>query len=146
MGVDHHHHWQQSPFPENAPASQAAAANSFMAAGPHTMKVCLTQEQIDRYGAITPTSRSCQVANVVKGAHIMTAEWICSGLMSGKGTLESEWIDDSHAKGTVHFIGSIQAGPSPKPIEFTAESTSVFKSSDCGNVKPLAAPNKRQSE
>ena len=125
--------WQQGPFP-------AGANSPFSSPITHTNQVCLTQEQIDKYGAPVPQSRGCQVTNIVKKADGMTADMECTGAMSGKGTLESSWIDDSHAKGKVHFIGSIQAGPNPKTIEFTAESTSVFKSADCGNVKPLSAP------
>jgi len=133
--------WQQSPFPPGM-AAASPSANPFMASGLHTTLVCLTQEQIDRYGAIVPSTRGCQVTNLVKSAHGMTADWVCNGMMSGKGTLESSWSDENRAVGKVHFAGSIQAGPNPKPIEWTAESTSVFKGADCGAVKPMAMPNK----
>jgi len=124
--------WQKSPFP---PGANPAGV------GPHTTKVCLTQKQIDKYGAIVPQSRGCQVTNIVKKANGMTADMVCTGAMSGKGTLESTLIDDSHAKGRVHFVGSIQAGPNHMPVEWTAESSSVFKSADCGDVKPLPGPD-----
>ena len=140
VGVDHHHHVGTVSVLRQGTRLAGRGRQFVHVRGPHTMQVCLTQEQIDRYGADSAHKPQLPVANVVKGAHGMTADWVCSGMMSGKGTLESSWVDDSHAKGKVHFIGSIQAGPSPKPIEFTAESTSVFKSADCGNVKPLAPP------
>ena len=33
----------------------------------------------------------------------------------------------------------MQMGPESKPVEWTVESTSVYKGPDCGNVKPIAA-------
>lgn len=125
--------WQQSPFPPGMPNP--------MGNGPRTTQVCVTQEQLDKYGAVVPQqSRYCQVTNVVKKPNGMTADMECTGPMSGKGTLESSWTDPDHAKGKVHFTGEIHMGSNTKPIEWTAESNSVFKSSDCGNVKPMAMP------
>ena len=112
-----------------------------MGSGQHTTQVCLTQQQIDKYGAIPPQTRSCQVTNIVKKSDGMTAELECTGSMSGKGTVEATWIDSEHAKGKVHFTGELRMGPNTKPVEWTAESTSVFKSSDCGSVKPAPAPD-----
>ena len=124
--------WQQSPSP------------AAMAGGTHTTLVCLTQQQIDKYGAIVPQThgRACEVINIVKQGDGMTADMVCTGTMSGKGTLESHLIDSDHAKGKVHFVGSIQAGPKAMPIEWTAHSSSVFKSADCGDVKPAPMPDK----
>jgi hypothetical protein len=130
---------QQSPFPPG----MAAPPNSPFGGGPHVAQVCLTQEMIDRYGAPVPSSRNdCQVTNIQKSDHGMTAEMACSGRMTGKGTVESSWSDPEHAKGSVHFTGTIQAGPNPRPIEWTSHSSSVFKSADCGSVKPVAVPDK----
>lgn len=124
--------WQQSPFPSGAAPGS----------GPRTTKVCLTQEQIDKYGAIVPQSRGCQITNIVKKGNGMTADMVCSGTMSGKGTMESTAVDGEHAKGKVHFVGSIQAGGKTMPIEWTTDSSSVFKSPDCGDVKPVVVPDK----
>jgi len=130
---------QQSPFPPGMPAPP----NSPFGGGPRVTQVCLTQEMIDRYGAPVPANRNdCQVTNIQKGDHSMTAEMTCSGRMTGKGTVESSWSDPEHAKGSVHFTGTIQAGPSPRPVEWTSQSTSVFKSADCGSVKPVATSDK----
>lgn len=131
--------WQQSPFPSNMPAPPAG--NSPFGGGKHVTQVCLTQAMIDRYGAPVPQSHgSCQVSNVVKSSHGMSADWICSGMMSGKGTLESHWSEDGHATGKVHFVGSMQMGPNPTPVEWTIESTSEYKSPDCGSVQPMPMP------
>jgi len=69
----------------------------------------------------------------------MTADWICTGRMAGKGTLESSWSDPDHAVGKVHFIGNMQMGANSRPIEYTIESSSVYKGPDCGSVKPMAS-------
>jgi hypothetical protein len=131
--------WQQSPFP--AGTTPPGGANSPFGGGPHTTQVCLTQAIIDKYGAPMPQTRGdCQITNVQKGEHSMTADMVCSGRMSGKASIESSWEDPEHAKGKVHFTGSMQAGPNPKTIEWTTESTSVYKGADCGDVKPVPIP------
>jgi hypothetical protein len=110
--------------------------------GPHTTQVCLTQEMIDKYGAPVPgTSRgSCQVTNVSLKLTGMSATLVCSGQMSGTGTVESSWTIPDHAKGKVHFTGTLTMGPNTKPVEWTSESESVYKGPDCGSVKPLPIP------
>lgn len=131
--------WQQTPFPAGMQVPPAAAA-AFSGA-PRATQYCLTQAMIDRFGAPLPQSRGqCQVANLQKTPNSMTADWICTGAMTGKGSIESHWSDDGTAKGKVHFVGSMQMGPNPTPIEWTAESTSVYKGPDCGSVKPPPMP------
>jgi hypothetical protein len=34
----------------------------------------------------------------------------------------------------------MQMGPNATPVEYTIESTSAFKSADCGSVKPIQMP------
>jgi hypothetical protein len=129
---------QQSPFPPG----MAIPANSPLNPAPRTTQVCLTQAMIDKYGAPVPPRNDCRLANVQKGELGMTADLVCSGRMTGKGELTSSWPDPEHAKGSVHFIGTVQAGPNPRPIEWTQQSSSVFKGPDCGDVKPLPMPDK----
>ena len=126
--------WQQSPFP--------TGANGAPAAVPHTVQVCLTQQQIDKYGAILPQTRGCQIANLVNNPTSMTADMVCTGHLNGKATLHATWTDSEHATGGMHFIGSMQVGADSKPIEWTTASTSVYKGSDCGSVKPNPMPDK----
>ena len=61
--------------------------------------------------------------------------------MSGSGTWESTWTVPDHAKGKVHFTGTLTMGPNTKPIECTTESESVYKGPDCGSVKPIVIPS-----
>ncbi len=129
--------WQQSPFPTGMQGPPGSPFGN----GPRTTQVCLTQAQIDKYGAPIPQSRgNCQVSNVMMKANSMSADWICSGPMTGKGSFESSWNDPDHAKGHVHFAGTMQMGQAPGPIEFTVESSSVYKGADCGSVRPLPMP------
>ncbi len=128
--------WQQSPMP-NGMAPPAAMG------GPRTNQVCVTQAMIDKYGAPMANNRDeCQVTNVQKSDHGMTAEMVCSGHFSGKGTVAYSWVDSEHSTGKVHFTGQMQMGPNTKPIEWTSESTSTFKSADCGSVKPIEPKSK----
>jgi Protein of unknown function (DUF3617) len=132
--------WQQSPFPAGMPMPPQAAA--VLGGAPHTVQYCLTQAMIDRYGAPVPqTRRNCEVTNVSKSSDGMTAEMVCTGPpMTGKGTIESHWSEDGTAKGKVHFVGTMQMGPNPTPIEWTSESTSIYKGPDCGSVQPPPMP------
>jgi hypothetical protein len=125
--------WQQSPMP---------AGMTMPGASPHTVQVCLTQAMIDKYGAPMPQSRNgeCQISNVALHASSMTADWVCTGMMAGKGTVESSWSDPDHSKGKVHFAGAMQMGSNSTPIEYTIETSSIYKGADCGSVKPLPLP------
>jgi hypothetical protein len=129
--------WQQSPMP--AGMTMAPGVKSPFGGGPTTTQVCLTQAQIDKYGTEMPQTRGdCQVTNVVMKPGGMTADMACTGQMTGKGTMQASWTDDEHATSKVHFLGSMQMGPNSKPVEWTSTSTSVFKSADCGSVKPIS--------
>jgi hypothetical protein len=134
--------WQQSPMPAGVTLPQGMA--SPFSGTTTTTQVCITQEMIDKYGAPVPQTRNsdCQVTNVVMKSSSMTAEMICTGMMKGKGTLESSWEGSSGTKGKVHFAGSMQMGQNATPVEWTAESTAVFKGPDCGSVKPLPIRDK----
>jgi Protein of unknown function (DUF3617) len=130
--------WQQSPFPPGMPPGAAAAMGG---GGPRTTQVCLSQAMIDKYGAPVSQNRDCQITNVVMKPTGMTAEMVCTGKMSGHGEMESSWTDGNVAKGKVHFVGTMAAGPNSMPVEWTVASTSVYKGPDCGNVKPMAMPS-----
>lgn len=132
--------WQKSPMPPGM--TMPAGANSPFGGGSHTTQVCLTQAMIDKYGTPPPQSRNnqCQMSNIVKKANSMSADWVCSGMMAGKGTVEAAWTDADHSTSKVHFMGSMQMGPNAAPVEYTIESTSVFKGADCGSVKPMPEP------
>lgn len=120
--------WQDSPFPGGMGPG----------GGPHTNQVCVTQEQIDKYGDVPPQTRgNCQITDVHKDAHHMSATMTCSAPMAGTGTIEATWVDENRSHSTVHFSGSMQMGPNSKPFSWTLDSTSVYKGADCGSVKPV---------
>ena len=122
------------------------APGSIGASGPatRTSQICLTQQMIDKYGSILPaTNADCHLTNIVRKEQSMKAELVCAGPMKGTGTIESSFTAET-AKGKVHFTGSIQQGESSAPIEWTADSTSVFKSPDCGVVKPMPMPEEKK--
>ncbi|MGB6745427.1 MAG: DUF3617 domain-containing protein [Terracidiphilus sp.] len=134
--------WQQSPFPQGMQMPPQAAAA--FGGAPHTTPYCLTQAMIDRFGAALPQSRgSCVVANLQKTADSMSADWICTGAMSGKGSLESHFSEDGTARGKVHFVGTMQMGQNSTPVEWTSVSTSVYKGPDCGSVQPPPMPKEQ---
>jgi hypothetical protein len=114
------------------------------AASPQGLPVCLTQELIDKYGVILPPSlKDCELSNVVKKPNSMTSDMTCSGRTNGKGSIESTWSDENHVKGKIHFVGKVKAGPSNSlSMAWTEDSTAVFKSADCGSLKPRKIPAK----
>jgi hypothetical protein len=125
--------WQQSPMP-GMPAAMPG----------RTTQVCVTQEMIEKYGGNIPETRgNCQLSNVVMKPSGMTADLVCTGQMNGKATIATTWTDEEHASSTVHFTGEMSMGPGgAKPVEWTVKASSVFKSADCGSVKPIAMPAK----
>lgn len=131
--------WQQSPLP---PGMQLPpGVQSPFSGSTHTAQVCITQEMIDRFGGPAPQTRQgCQLASVVKTAGGMTASLVCTGMMSGKGTVESSWSEGGTSKSKLHFTGAMQMGQRSTPVEWTVESTSTFKGPDCGDVKPIQIP------
>ena len=126
--------WQKSP-------SVPGGENQPLRGGAHTTQVCLTQEMIDKYAALLPQSRGqCSLTNKVVNSGIITADYVCNGIMNGKGNLVSKWPDSQHSKSSVHFVGTFRVGAEEQPIEWTTESTAVFKGEDCGAVKPPSLP------
>ena len=123
--------WQQSPF---APGTVSGIGEG----GRHVKQVCLTQEMIDKDGALLPQSHGeCRIENKVMRLGGITANWVCSGKINGTGAIETNWSDLEHATGKLHFTGTFQGGAQTFPIEWTTDSSSVFKSDSCGNVRPM---------
>lgn len=106
---------------------------------PRTIQACLTQDMIDKYGAIVPQNLAnlCQLTNIVKKPGGMTADMVCSGRMTGKGTIAVNWTDGEHSKGNLHFSGSIRPGDQEIKIEWTAVTVSAYRGPDCGDLKPI---------
>ena len=126
--------WQKAP---EIPGDQAEKIRG----GTHSTQICLTQEMINDYGVLLPQSHgNCKVANRTMSGEKVTGDYVCTGLMEGKGLLESDWTDKGHGTGKVHFKGTFQVGAEKQPIEWTSVTTSSFKSSSCGLVKPKVLP------
>lgn len=126
--------WQKSPQILGAP-------NETMKDQTHETQVCLTQEMIDKYGALLPHSRGrCTLANKSVDPGIIRADYMCSGMMSGKGDLISIWSDVEHSQSSLHFVGTLRVGAKEEPIEWTTKSNAVFESASCGSIPPAALP------
>jgi Protein of unknown function (DUF3617) len=128
--------WQESPFPGGPGGGPGGGAA--VSPAPHLTQVCLTQAMIEKYGGPIPQTHECKVVNINKTATSMTADWICSGHMSGKGTIEYSWADGNRTTGKIHFAGTMQMGQSgSRPVEWTNQMTSVYRGADCGSIKPV---------
>jgi len=105
------------------------------ALAPHTTELCLTQALLDKFGAPLPKlNGNCRITRLDKKADSVSAEMVCTGATVGKVTMQSTWTSD-HATGSIHFVGT-----GPQSTEWTSNSTSAFKSADCGSVKPFPMP------
>jgi Protein of unknown function (DUF3617) len=134
--------WLKSPFPPGMKMPPGAAASSPLGEGKHTWQACVTQAEIDRYGAVVPEQwgNDCRMTNVNKNAAGMTANLVCAGNVEGRGTVEAVWASEGGGRGKVHFVGQMSAGRYSAPLEFISQYTSVYEGSDCGNVKPNPMP------
>ena len=122
------------------PVNNGSAAQA-QSPEPVGLPVCLTESQIDKYGVILPPSlRDCQISNVVQKPDSVSADMVCKGTYNGKGTIESTWTDDDHASGKIRFAARSKDSSKPMSITWTQETTAVFKSADCGSVKPRPTP------
>jgi len=118
----------------NYPPSGDGAAGHPTTAGPTNTNMCLTQALLDKYGAPLPQIQDCKITSFNKKANSVNAEMVCSGVTMAKVTMESTWTAD-HATGSVHVVTT-----APRAMEWTSNSTSVFKSADCGSVQPYPMP------
>jgi hypothetical protein len=138
--------WQKSPMPAgmNLPPG---VPNPF-APRPTTVQICLTQAQIDKYGTAVPQAQgrgqqSCTMTDIHKTASTMTGTMVCTGQMQGQASVEGSWSGNT-SRTKVHFTGTMQAGPGGgMPVEWTMDSTSTYKGTDCGSVKPMTMPETR---
>src|SRR5436305_9059636 len=91
--------WQEEP---QIPGDQGDKLRG----GTHTTQVCLTPEMINDYGVLLPhSSGQCSIQNRASTANKITGDYVCNGMMTGKGALESTWTDPEHAVGKLHFLG-----------------------------------------
>src|ERR1022692_4292577 len=107
------------------------------------LPVCYSQQLIDKFGIMLPPSlRDCTYSNVARKANSMSADLVCIGRMGGKGSIEASWTDDEHVQGKIHFVARGNQGPThtTMSLAWTEESSAVFKSADCGDIKPRTIP------
>jgi hypothetical protein len=102
---------------------------------------CLTREIIDNYGVILPPSlKSCELYNVLQTADGFKADMTCKGAYNGFGSVESTWTDPDHVVGKIRFVSKTSESSDARALVWTQEASAVFKSADCGAVKPRALP------
>jgi hypothetical protein len=126
-----------NPADNSSAAAQAQSPNQYS-----TIAVCLTQSLIDTYGVVLPPSlRDCQLTHPVQQPNSFAADLSCKGTYNGTGSIETTWSDPDHAVGKIRFVAKTNAsGEDALVLRWTQESSAVFKSSDCGTVKPRRAP------
>jgi hypothetical protein len=106
-------------------------------------QVCVTQDQIEKYGVPTsnPQRGNCEVTNVAKQTDGMTADIKCTGEMNATGNIVSKWSNGGNTTNTtMHMKGTMNAGGSSQPIDMSTQINATYKGADCGNVKPIQAP------
>ncbi len=112
------------------------------AADPGSLPACYSSDLINRYGVVLPPSlRDCELSNVTQSAGSFRADMVCKGSFNGKGSIESTWTDEDHVIGKVHFVSETRDAQ-PMIVRWTQNVTAVFKSADCGNMRPRTVPAK----
>lgn len=107
------------------------------------MPVCLTQQMVDTYGVILPPSlKDCDLSNVLQTANSFKADMTCKGGYNGFGSVEATWTDREHVTGKVRFVSKTKETTNARALVWTQEATAVFKSSNCGTVRPRKMPVK----
>jgi hypothetical protein len=79
---------------------------------------------------------------VVQAVDNFRADMTCTGAYNGSGSVDSTWTDEDHVVGTVRFISKTLDKDNPRAMVWIQDSTAIFKSSDCGTVKPRKIPVK----
>jgi hypothetical protein len=130
--------------PGESPANFSAGHPAGSSPEPAGLPTCLSQEVVDKFGVILPPSlRDCELSNVVQGADSFRADMICKGSYNGVGSIETTWTDANHVAGKVRFVSRAGEAGNGRQMTWVQESTAVFKSSDCGDVKPRKIPAKQ---
>ncbi len=112
-------------------------------ASPGGLPTCLTPELIHKYGVILPPSlKDCELSNVLETTESFKADLTCKGGYNGFGSVESTWTDEDHVVGKIRFVSKTRESDNARFSTWTQESTAVFKSADCGEVKPRRIPVK----
>ncbi len=121
----------------DSPANFSGGHPAQSSSEPVGLPACISQELIDKYGVILPPSlRDCELSNVVQAADNFHADMTCKGSYNGVGSIESTWTDENHVTGKVRFVSRTGEAGKGRQMTWSQESTAVFKSPDCGNVKP----------
>jgi hypothetical protein len=90
---------------------------------------------------LPPSLKDCELSNVSKTANSFKADMTCKGGYNGFGSVESTWSDPDHVVGKVRFVSKTRETTNARALTWTQESTAVFKSADCGQVKPRRMPD-----
>lgn len=121
------------------PPAQRKMVEDMMAAqgvgftsGKQSIKVCMTQEQIDR-GVLPQQDKNCKqsVSEISKRKY--RVEMSCSGSSAGEGSGVIEFVDTKQFKGNFDMKMDING----KPEAMTMDQTGQWLSTDCGNIKPI---------
>jgi hypothetical protein len=126
----------------NSPGTSGTDASPAQSSAPPApIPMCLTQSMIDKYGVFLPPSlRDCELSHVVQKPNSFLADLSCKGSYNGTGSIETTWADDEHAVGKIHFVSKTKNSANAISLRWTQDGTAVFKSADCGTIRPRAVP------
>lgn len=110
------------------------------AGGGRTMRMCMTQQQVDRDEI--PQQEGCTHTMQRQGANTIKTSFTCKGRpgepgSSGEGTISIE----SSTAYRVHSV--VRMAQDGKPEQITMEQQGRWLGEDCGQIKPIAPPAKR---
>lgn len=105
--------------------------------GPMTHQYCLTPEMAKQEE--TPGLKGedgCEAKNLKHSGNTVTADWVCSGRMKGKGQFKMTSTGSSY-NGGWSFAGTSSDEGMAGPLEMSSELKGQWLGADCGKVRPM---------
>ena len=104
----------------------------------HTIRVCMTQAQID-LDEVPQGDRNCARQSVQRIGNTMKVRFSCAGSPPVAGEGEITVLSPTAYKGTSILTTTMATG---KPERTQIEHSGQWLAKDCGSVKPLVSPGK----
>jgi hypothetical protein len=126
------------------PQGMQCAPRLALCGGPRTTQVCLTQAMIDKYGAPMPQSSQRRLPDRQRGAEGHQHDRRLD-LQRQNGRQRNSGIIVGHPRSrhrkSAFCRNHAGMAPNSRPIEYTINSSSVYKGPDCGSVQPAPMPS-----
>jgi hypothetical protein len=122
-------------MPPEALAQMKAMGMSMPSGRTFTSQICMTEADVnaDKPPSMGNDNMNCKWTNMHVTGSGMTGDLICSGQMTGKGSMQVSYTGNTHYSGQYSFTGSVEGHQQNMKSSFTGD----WVKADCGAVKPM---------